>query len=164
MHVYIFMFNDGPIKMKIKEKRNSYPVALTLPRRQKKKDQTVLIRTWEQPGSALLLYTSSGSRVMHLRAETRRRLNTVTHHMDALLTKGLCLFCGLFFFKSLSCASKGNEASRVNTEQPWHDRPGDKSLRALVRVSDALREIKRGWRECDGLMSWKSKAKISSND
>lgn len=78
-------------------------------------------------------YTSSGTRVMHPGAKKnkkkRSRLYTVTHHMDALLTKAPRLFCVLCFFpKSLSCVSKGNEAGRLDRER---NRPCDKSLCAL---------------------------------
>lgn len=85
---------------------------------------------------------------MHLRAKTCHRLNTVTHHMDALLTKGLCLFTGFFFFQSLSHvyqkemkqadliqSNAGTIAHVTNRCMHWDE----------VRFGDALiREIKHG--------------------
>lgn len=151
-----------------KKRLNFGRVALTLPWRYKKKHQAVQARTWEQHGSVLLLYTSSGTRVMRLRAKTRRRLNTVTHHMDALLTKGLCLFWGLFFLQSLShvCQKEMKQADLIQSNPGTIAHVTNLCVHwDEVRFSDALiSEIKRGWRDCDGLMSWKSKAKTSSSN
>lgn len=67
-------------------------------------------------------YTSSGTRVMHPGAEKKKkkkrsRLNTVTHHMDALLTKAPRLFCVLCFFRSLSrvCQEEMKQADLIES-------------------------------------------------
>lgn len=99
---------------------------------------------------------------MHLGAKTRRRLHTVTNHMDALLTEGLWLFFGLFFSSKVSLVHQ-KETKQADLIQSNPGTIAHVTYRCLhsdeVSFGNALiREIKHGLRDCDGLMSRKSKA------
>lgn len=102
---------------KSKEKLSSGGVNVTMETREEAPHSpSTKIRAVQQYSAC---YKSSGTRVMHPGAgkKNRSRLNTVTHHMDALLTKAPRLFCVLCCFRSLShvCQKEIKQADLIES-------------------------------------------------